>query len=472
MARFNLEISVDQMAAYLHIESCEADQKITFEEIKSLLAEKNVVFGIKEDKISEALEKPSAGDKILVAEGRPAFEGKDGNINYYFDPDPSNAPRERDDGRLDFHHLNKIQNISKGEKLAEIIPPVEGKPGMNVLGETLPPEECRDVNLIGGENTFSNEDGSIIFSKIDGVVVIKADRKIEVSPEVKIDGDIDHSTGDLEIKGDLYVSGDVKSGFKISASGLIEIGGTVEEAQVVAGGSITVKGGFVGEGGGIINAGGEVYIKFITRQKAIAGGNIEVYEEARNAFLSSAGTISVTKGKGIIVGGESRAVTAIEVNTLGAPQNITTLVVVADTSPYTEKIISRQREIEGLKEKQEGMCKKTSLLTRKMKKVGLKEDETRHLTTLNKITADIDLTIDALRLEIKEAENIIDSLKKTAYLRVNNRIFPGVTMKIAGTAKAHENERDATEFKVFNGEIIGIEDTSRSVPQAQSGQSA
>ena len=465
MARFNLEISTDQLAAYLCVESFSEDEKITFQDITKILAEENIVFGIKEDNIVEAVGNLSIGAKFLVAEGRPAFEGKDGYINYYFDPDPSNAPREREDGRLDFHHLNKIQNISAGEKLAEVIPAVEGQPGTNVFGKPVLPEKCESPKLAGGQNTSSNEDGTAIFSEIDGVIVLKPDHTIEVSPEVKIDGDIDHSTGDLEIKGDLYISGDVKSGFKVVASGLIEIGGTVEEAEVTAGGSVTVKGGFVGEGGGVINAGGDIFMKFITRQTAIAGGNLDIYEDARGAFLSSERTISVTKGKGIIAGGETRAVTGIEVNTLGSPQNLNTLVIVADTSPYTEKIISRQREIEGLKEKQEGMCKKTSLLTRKMKKVGLMEGETQHLNTLNKVTADIDLTIDSLRLEIKDAEKAIDHLKKTAYLKVNSRIYPGVKMKIAGTAKVHEIERDAAEFKVFNGEIIGIEDTAHTVTQ-------
>ena len=108
MARFNLEISTDQLAAYLCVESFSEDEKITFQDITKILAEENIVFGIKEDNIVEAVGNLSIGAKFLVAEGRPAFEGKDGYINYYFDPDPSNAPREREDGRLDFHHLNKI----------------------------------------------------------------------------------------------------------------------------------------------------------------------------------------------------------------------------------------------------------------------------------------------------------------------------------------------------------------------------
>ncbi|UCC78299.1 MAG: DUF342 domain-containing protein [Candidatus Zixiibacteriota bacterium] len=458
MPQFNLKISPDKMAAYLSIDPVEGEEVVTIKDVIGFLNQEKVIFGYNEDNIKTAIENKSRGQEILAAAGKNAVEGKDGYIKYFFDPDPSNAPKEREDGCLDFHRLNKIQNISVDEKLAELIPPVAGEDGMNVLGQPVKTGKVKSAKLLKGSNTRYNDDKTAIISEIDGVIILRSDGTIEVNPKCSIDGDIDHSTGDIEIKGDLLISGDVKSGFKVSASGNIKIGGTVEEATVKAGGSVTIGGGFVGEGGGLIRAGGDVFVKFLNRQRIESGGNIEIYEEARGARLNTPGMLLVNKGKGILAGGEARAGTAIEVNTLGTPQNVDTMVIVADTSGHIEKISTRQKEIEGINEKSEEISKKMTFLLRKKKKVGLNEQEEQLLRKLDKLSADIKLTIETLRKEIKEAEAAIDGLKKSAYLKVARKTYPGVTIKLAGTAKYFENEREATTFKVFDGKIIGLEE--------------
>jgi len=466
MPKFSLNISPDKMTAYLTVEPYDDEEVITVEDIKNYLNQENVIFGHNEENIKTSVENNSWGQEILVAEGKEAVKGRDGYIKYFFDPDPGNAPKEREDGSLDFHHLNKIQNTSGDDKLAEIFPPVKGEEGMNVLGEPIKVDKVKSARLLRGKNTRYNDDKTAIISEIDGIIILRSDGTVEVSPKCSIDGDIDHSTGDIEIKGDLTIDGDIRSGFKVSASGNIDIGGTVEEATVIAGGSVTVKGGFVGEGGGLIKAGGDVFIKFINRQKVVSEGNIEIYEEARGARLSTGGTLLINKGKGILVGGEVRAATAMEVNTLGSPQNVNTLVIVADTSKLIEKIATRQKEIEGLNEKMEEISKKTSFLIKKKKKVGLNEQEEQLFRKLDKLSADIEMTIETLRKEIKEAETVIDGLKKSAYLKVANKTYPGVTMKIAGAVKFYENEREATTFKVFDGKIIGLEELQEATEKA------
>lgn len=458
MAQFDLKISPDKMAVYLSINLANDEEVVTVEDAIRFLREENITFGYNKENIKAAIENKSWGQEILAAAGKEAVEGKDGYIKYFFDPDPSNAPREREDGCLDFHHLNKIQNISADEKLAELIPPVEGEAGIDVHGKPVKIGKVKSPKLLRGKNTRYNDNRTAIVSEIDGVIILRSDGTIEVTPKCNIDGDIDHSTGDIKIKGDLIIAGDIKSGFKVSASGNIDIGGTVEEATVTAGGSVTVKGGFVGEGGGLIKADGDVFVRFLNRQKIESGGNIEIYEEVRGGRLRTAGTLRINKGKGILVGGETRAGAAIEVNILGSAQNVDTMVIVADPSKLIEKISTRQKEIEGINEKTEEISKKMTFLMRKKKKVGLSDQEEQLFRKLDKLSADIELTVETLRKEIKEAEVAIDGLKKSAYLKVVQKTYPGVTVKLAGTAKYFENEREATTFKVFDGKIIGLEE--------------
>ena len=98
--------------------------------------------------------------------------------------------------------------------------------------------------------------------------------------------------------------------------------------------------------------------------------------------------------------------------------------------------------------------------------MGLKDQEEQLYRRIDKLSADIDLTVDTLRKEIKEAEAAIDILKNSAYLKVINKTYPGVTMRIAGTAKYFEYEREATTFKVFDGKIIGLEEIQEETEKA------
>ncbi len=458
MSMFNIKVDPDKMAAYLIIQAPKDDYEVLIENVKTFLDDKNVIFGRIDDNIKIAIEKSDWDNRILIAEGKRPIQGKDGSVQYAFDPDPGNAPKEREDGSLDFHNLNKIQNISAGEKLADLIHPVEGEPGTDVFGNSAKPDKVKAAKILKGKNTQFNDDRTILSAEIDGIIMLKSDGTIEVSSKINIDGDIDLSTGDMEVKGDLVIRGDIKSGFKISASENIEIGGTIEDAQVTAGGSVNVKGGFVGEGNGFIKAGGDVTIKFINRQKIEAGGNIEIYEEAVGSRLIAADSIIANKGKGIIAGGVISAAKAIEANTLGTAQNVNTEIIVGDISKLLEKIAGRIKECEGLDEKIDGIAKKMEFLMKKKKKVGLTTQDEELFKKLDKLSADIDLTINTFRKEVKSAEETIENLKKTAFVKVIKIVYPGVTLKIAGSVKYYENEREATTFKVYNGDIIGMEE--------------
>lgn len=458
MSTFNIKVAPDKLAAYLIIQAPKDDYEVIMENIKAFLSDKNIVYGLIEDNIKKTIENSDWDNNILVAEGIKPVQGKDGSVKYTFDPDPGNAPKEREDGSLDFHNLNKIQNISAGEKLADLVLPVEGEPGTDVFGNSVKPDKVKAAKILKGKNTQFNDERTILLAEIDGVIMLRADGTIEVSSKINIDGDIDLSTGNMEVKGDLVVRGDVKTGFKISASGDIEIGGTIEDAQITAGGSVNVKGGFVGEGHGFIRAGGDVTIKFINRQRIEADGNIEIFEEAVGSQLTTAGSIFAKKGKGIIAGGVINAAIAIEANTLGTPQNVSTDIIVGDISKLLEIIAGRIRECEGLNEKIDGIAKKMEFLMKKKKKVGLTTQDEELFKKLDKLSADIDLTINTFRKEVKSAEETIENLKKTAYIKVIKIVFPGVTLKIAGSVKYYENEREATTFKVYNGDIIGMEE--------------
>ena len=459
MDQFTLKIAPNKMTALLVIRPPESDNDITVERVSGFLKESGVVFGYNENSVADAIEGKKWGEEIRAAEGRPQVPGANGSVVFKFDTSPKGRPTVREDGRLDFFDLHTAQCVHAGDKLAEVVLPGDGINGMDVLGNEIPAQKGKPARIPRGKNTsFSDESKSVLVADMDGIVKLTQSGSIEVTQSMSISGDIDLTTGNIEVVGDLAIKGDVKAGFRVSATGNIEIGGTVEDAHVIAGGSVVVKGGFLGEGNGEIKAGGDVFIKYVYRQRITAGKDIEVIEEATQAHLSAEEVIRITRGKGILVGGEASAGKAVEVRIAGNEQNTPTEIYVGARTDLVKKIEAHQKNSVIYEEKLDTVADQMSKLMVKKKKTGLSPKDEEKFRLLDKLSADIDASIQITERELAECEKEFEGLKKNAYLDVFNRIYPGVVMKITKYVKHLEKERERTRFKISGTEIIGIED--------------
>ena len=59
---------------------------------------------------------------LVVARGKEPRHGTDAYIKYYFNTDVHAQPTLKDDGTVDYFHLNMINPCKKGQLLAEVIP--------------------------------------------------------------------------------------------------------------------------------------------------------------------------------------------------------------------------------------------------------------------------------------------------------------------------------------------------------------
>ncbi len=459
MEPFALRIAPGKMTAYLTIRAKDDSDEITIERTRDFLRESGIIFGRNEDTISEMIEQKKWGEEFMVASGRRPENGVNGKVKYYFDPNPKGRPTEREDGSLDFYDLRTVQCVSAGERVAELIPPTSGEAGTNIFGEQMPAMGGKPARILRGKNTsFFDDSKTVLVADVDGNVKLRPDGAVEVPQLFTIHGDIDLSTGNIDVKGNLIISGDVKAGFKISASGNINVGGSVEDAYVEAGGSVIVKGGFLGEGNGLIKAGGDVHLKFIYRQQVKAGGDIEIFEEATQSHLEAEGRILIRKGKGILVGGSAMTGKAVEANIVGNEHNTKTEIMVAARSDLLQRIEKLQKDSAALEEKLDEVARKMSKLMSKKKKVGLNQKDEDAFRLLDKLSADIERSMESVQSGLADCEKEMGVLQKDAYIYVSKTVYPGVTMKIAGLSKFIENEREATRFRNVGNEIIGIED--------------
>lgn len=226
-------------------------------------------FGICQENIADFLANPIYCTQIVVAEGKQPRHGHDAKIEYFFNINPSLKPKHNEDGSVDYHALNTICAVEKGDKLATLHPVDEGEPGMDVFGKALPPRSVKNKVLEYGRNISISEDGLHLFSDVTGHVSLTGG-KVFVSDVYEVQADVDTSTGDINYAGSVHIHGSVRGGFVVTSRGDIVVDGSVEDAMLQAGGDIIVQCGIQGMQRGLLEAKGNVITKYIENAKVFA----------------------------------------------------------------------------------------------------------------------------------------------------------------------------------------------------------
>lgn len=346
-----VDVSRNKMEAYLLIIPPRGGQPVTRDDVFKAIEQAGVKKGIDEEAVDYALTIESMTEPIVIARGQPAVDGQPGKIDYKFNPKGMpGKPKELVDGRVDFYNLDLIQNVEAGQVLAEKIPPTEGSPGFNVIGEELLPRQGKDVFLAAGKNVELINDGLTAISSTNGHVVLQGN-KISVSNVLEIKSDVDFSTGNIDFNGSVFVKGSVNDGFTVKADADIEIQGSVSGGFIHCGGNLKVKNGVIGRNKGMIVCRGSIYTQFIENASVTAGQDIVVGEAIMHSNVSAGKTVSVG-GKGVIVGGIVRAGEEILAKIVGSGL-ATTTELEAGVNPHLR--------LEYAKAKQELVVKESEL---------------------------------------------------------------------------------------------------------------
>lgn len=324
-----LEMTDDRMKASVRILPPKADgRQIDEEDIRQILGENRIIEGVLHDRIRSALEKGLFNIPVLVAEGRPAIQGKDATLDFKVTFRDKSTPIVFDDNDdVDFADLGLIVNVMADEVLVEKVPPTQGVPGVNLLGQVIPARDGKDVELKGGENTVLSSDGSLLKAKVNGHAVMEGGL-ISVKPVFLVNGDVGPSTGHITNMGSVIVNGKVLDGFNIKAGGNIDVKGTVGNCLLEATGDITIKLGAAGRNGGKLIAQGNVASKYLEQIAVKAGGNVVSTEEIMNCTIEAGGSVLVGGKKAVIRGGRTCALEEVRARIIGSPGNVKTIIEV------------------------------------------------------------------------------------------------------------------------------------------------
>lgn len=344
-----LKVSRDAMELELELQQSGAETlPPVFEDIMAAIAEKGVVQGLNEKRIRDLCESPRFYEAVVVAKGTPAKTGEDGFVKYLVETERDLRPKLRPDGTVDYRDLGLIQNVEKGQVLCEITHPTRGDDGVDVYGTILEGRVGKDAPKVDGANTEYSEDGTKLLASLDGDASVKRGM-VSVVSVLKVSGNVDNSTGDINFIGDVIITGDVLSGFNVISGGNITVKGTVEGATIRAAGDIVISEGINGMNRGSITAGGNLKCKYVQSCSIKTGQNI-YSDSVMYCMTECQGDLELAGKRGVLIGGRAVVSGILKAGTIGTNSHIATHVVMNSTNPRLAQELNtlkqRMKEIE------------------------------------------------------------------------------------------------------------------------------
>lgn len=343
--RITLVLSNDKMIAKTIVVILEEDDLVFKEQLKLFgkdillkkIHEKNISYGIDENAINNLFSKGVYNTEIVIAKGLYPIRGEDGILKYHFNKTLTKSPKLLDNGTVDFHELDIIQNVTSGTLLVSYKPHIENQTGYDITGKPLKLSPVKKYAVPKGKNTKLSDDGLKLLADSDGNVEI-IDGKVCVSQVFEVKNNVDLSTGDIYFRGDVLIRKNVITGFTVRATGSISVDGFVEAAYLYAGGDIFLKNGVQGANKGIIKAEGNIVAKFAESVNIYAKGDITI-GAIMNSQIESEGNVIAQGKKGFIIGGTTYAHNKVECWALGNMAEIPTVVEVGFTKNKSERYL-------------------------------------------------------------------------------------------------------------------------------------
>ena len=410
-----------------------------------------VTYGVDEEVIDSFLKDRHYGKAYTVAKGTEPVSGREGYVEYKFNTELKPRPKMNEDGTVDFHTLENVNHVTKGDTVAVLHPEYVGEAGTDVLNRSVNPDKVKHVIFRFGRNLVISEDGRKLISQVNGHVILEND-KVIVSNVLEL-VDIDNSTGDIEYNGDVTIKGNILAGFSVKAKGDVVVQGVVEGATVIAGGNITFNRGIQGMNKAVIKAGGNIVSKFIESVSLVeSGGNIES-DSILHSRVVAKGFIKATGKKGLIIGGDVKATSFIEAKTIGNEMGTTTVVGVG-VNPTMKKRMDELKN--SLSTKGNNKIQLTQLMTALRKKQdmeGTLDKDKQEM--LSKTMRNLIILDQELNQEKKEYEQLKSTLgeEKNACIKISNVAYVGTQLMFGDICMFLKEKYNYCQFRKEGADI-------------------
>ncbi len=355
-SEIRVEISEDRMEARLSLkEGIGTGLRLNRDQVDKALEKVGVTHGIDDDRLAKALEAAKAGvavDGVVVAQGTPAIDQSENQLEFLVDISADPGVRIRKDGTADYRNRNTITSVTAGQEICRILPSQqEAVDGTDVTGKAVPARHESGLQLELGENVTrgEKEDGLVVITATTDGEILYEKNRIAVQTIHTIKGDVDMKVGNVKFPGTVIVGGNVRTGFYIMSGGDIKVAGGVEGALLSSDGDILIKQGVKGVGKAVLRSKRNIMSPFVELATLLSVGDITLKSSVVRSRIKCNGKITFQGDKGRIVGGQIRARNGLEVSSVGSPGGVKTHLSFGQDYLIADLIEKEEKEIEKVK---------------------------------------------------------------------------------------------------------------------------
>lgn len=443
-----MRVDKDAMAAWLYLTPPEEGQFYAKSDLETFLERRGVVKGFHSSNLSAMIKKKVFNREILVAQGQPNIDGKDGYFEYLFTPEEYTAPKIREDGSVDYTNMSALHNVHKGDKVAVYHHAVQGTNGYTVYGGEIKAKGAKDLPPMRGKGISREEDE--YFALSDGKIEAKRG-KIDIQSVHEIFGDVDMITGKIEFFGDVIVNGNVESGVVIRAGRNIEVHGTTGCATLFAGGDVILSRGI--QGGGKISARGSVFADFIENTTVEAGGTVQS-NTILNAQIYAKEKVITTGKKGCIIGGYVHGLRGIEAMSVGSDVEVRTILHCGYEMEAYERLVDIIRQETETKEALADLVEAMTDAIREKRMRGSSTSlatETK-LSDWNKKKDLLFTQLDGISQEREKLEEVVENGRGSS-IKVDGFVYRNVIISINSEQMVVEKDTRSMRYTADRGVI-------------------
>lgn len=451
----NVTVANDKLTASIHFTNCDETFSCSRVQLEESLKKNLIIHGIHYDVLSKIANNPKEFllSKTIIATGDAPIDGENGYIKYMYEmKHQGSKPLEMEDGTVDYKEVASINNVRKGELIAERIPAKEGTHGKAVTGEVVFAKAGKEDRFKIGKNVVVDAEKTFLFAAIDGMIALTDREKINVFPIFEVNGDVDYNTGNIDFVGTIVIRGNVRTGFKIKAEGDIRIIGSVEGAELDAAGSIEISAGIIGQNKGLVKAGKNIKTSFIQEGVVEAGEDVLVSQSIMHSTIRAGKNVICQGVKGLIVGGTIQAGEKVLARTIGNIMATNTNIEVGVLPELRNELLSLRGQLKIHMETLEKTDKALNLLDQ-MAAAGLLTPEKVamkiKLANSKKISFDEQSHIKERILEIEKS---LEDTEK-AKVEVTAMMYGGTKIVIGRYTKFIKDPTAKVSFRLLDGDI-------------------
>ncbi len=351
-AELQVTVAKDRMKATLSYFPPEGDgARMSAEDVRARVQQAGVQRGIDEQKLGAVIDAVARGERLsdqLIAEGRRPRLDTQARVVFHVQLATGKAVTLRRDGRADFRAQDRITRVRKGELIATVRPrDASAEDGWDVTGNviTLPPESQETLQAGRGVREEVQADGSIRFMADSAGELVRDGIVLSIAETHTVEGDVAMATGNIKFPGIVRITGSVRSGFTVMAAGILEVGAAVEAALLSAEGTIRIGLGIKGEGRAILRSKRNIESAFAEQSVLLAIGDVHLRGPCVRCQVKCNGKLLLDSEKGTLVAGEVRASRGAEVQNLGSPSGVRTVVTFGQDYLVKDQIEREEKEV-------------------------------------------------------------------------------------------------------------------------------